>query len=383
MRALKSHGAHIERMHRTFTNRVTADGGSSGKVHLPVFAVTASDDIWVSALSSGLDIPSSRLKVVRGAHTQIAKPLTKDDDVYKWVLTRMRDLVRDVQGVGDSNPPNLEDKKKSEEFVVLYQGAYAAGRILESLGYITEAYRLTPRDTKVVSRYATALMRVGREKAVTELIDLVKRDGLYDDAIKGMEAEYLRRQGNPEKALRILESVHNPAHYNISYEKGMCDLLIYSQRRRPSDLLHALAHLKDAHRIFPRHWWITTNLAIAAQVIRKRDEEVEQLAISQLEEAIQKHPLKASARIYRLFYYVMLHDAEKLAATIASDHEDCSSTMEVGCDFFDTAQERVALICSNKDEAEHFMAALEGWSLQFTVKGGVKPDQWGGVKLGQ
>lgn len=366
-RALRSHGATIERMHRTFVNRITADGTSPGKVHLPVFAITASDDIWVSALSSGLEIPSSHRKVVRAAHTNIARPLAKDDDVYEWVLVRMRDLLRHEPSAGKSNTPSREDRRKSEECVAHHRVAYAEGRILESLHHISEAYRLTPDDTYVASRYASTLMRVGREKSVADLLDVAKKKGLYDDAIKGIEAEHLRRQGNPETALRILESVHNSAHYNIAYEKGMCNLLLYSQRRRPSDLLHAWAQLKEAHQIFPTQWWVTTNLAIAAQVVGKRDENVEQVALTQLEDAIRKYPLKASSRIYRLFYYVMLHDEEELAAAIASDHDICPSTMEVACDFFDTAQERVALICPHEEEAEHFMRALEGWSLRFTL----------------
>jgi len=47
-----------------------------------------------------------------------------------------------------------------------------------------------------------------------------------------------------------------------------------------------------------------TNLAIASRVIGERDDDLDQSAIKQLEDAIQRHPLKASARIYRLLYYL-------------------------------------------------------------------------------
>ncbi len=92
MRALNPHGALIERVHRTFVDRISADIRSD-KLFLPVFAVTATEDAWVSVLSSGLNIPSSNRKVVRGSHTRIVKPTSRDDDVYQWVLERIKHLT--------------------------------------------------------------------------------------------------------------------------------------------------------------------------------------------------------------------------------------------------------------------------------------------------
>jgi serine/threonine protein kinase/pimeloyl-ACP methyl ester carboxylesterase len=92
MRALSPYGALVEKVHRTFLDRVSSEAGSPGRIFLPVFAVTASEDAWVSVLSSGLNIMSSNRKVVRGSHTRIVKPVSKDDEVYQWVLTRVRNL---------------------------------------------------------------------------------------------------------------------------------------------------------------------------------------------------------------------------------------------------------------------------------------------------
>lgn len=103
MRALNPHGPLIERVNRTFLDRVSGEYRTPGMIFLPVFAVTASEDAWVSVLSSGLNIESSNRKVVRGAHTKIVKPASKDDDTYQWVLTRMRDLSTDRPAPFDSN----------------------------------------------------------------------------------------------------------------------------------------------------------------------------------------------------------------------------------------------------------------------------------------
>jgi pimeloyl-ACP methyl ester carboxylesterase len=103
MRALSPHGLLIERVHRTFVDRVSEKAGRSGKVHLPVFAVVASEDAWVSVLSSGLNIPSSNRKVVRGSHTRIVKPRSRDDDVYQWVLTRVQDLASRTEESGSNS----------------------------------------------------------------------------------------------------------------------------------------------------------------------------------------------------------------------------------------------------------------------------------------
>jgi glycosyltransferase involved in cell wall biosynthesis len=260
-----------------------------------------------------------------------------------------------------------EAQEKAAQLIEQHRRAYADGRMVESLARITEACRLTPNDTYVAYRYAVVLMRLCRHQAVDDLLVAAKEKGLYDDAIKGLEGEYLRRKGEPEIALKVLETVQNPEYYNVAYEKGMCNLLLYSQRKRMSDLLQALAHLRDARRSHPEHWWVTTNLAVATRVIGQQDDALEQIAIKQLEDTIQKHPLKASARIYRLLYYVMRQDADRLAATIAEDHESCPSTMEVACDFFDTVQKRVALICPDPVVAERFMEALKRWPLPFTL----------------
>jgi len=97
LRALSPHGALIERVNRTFTDHVTDKSDDPGKIYLPVFAIAASEDAWVSILSSGLSIPSAHRKVVRGSHTRIVKPSSRDDDVYQWVLARVRRLASSTE----------------------------------------------------------------------------------------------------------------------------------------------------------------------------------------------------------------------------------------------------------------------------------------------
>ena len=111
LRALSSQGAFVENLHRTFVDRISASDRSPGKLFLPVFAITASEDAWVSVLSSGLNIPSCNRKVVRGSHTRIVKPSSRDNDAYRWVLDWVRYLI-DQASVSDC-APQVSDKTET------------------------------------------------------------------------------------------------------------------------------------------------------------------------------------------------------------------------------------------------------------------------------
>jgi len=94
LRALKPHGVLVERIHRTFVDRISMDGSIANKYMLPVWAILASEDLWVSKLSAGLNIPSTHTKIVRGSHTLVVKPGKQEDDVYQWVLTRIKQIIQ-------------------------------------------------------------------------------------------------------------------------------------------------------------------------------------------------------------------------------------------------------------------------------------------------
>lgn len=107
MRALWPHGRLVAAVTQTFTNRVTSELGIaiSGRFSIPVWAVLAADDIWVSKLSAGLSIPDAQKKRVHGSHTRIVKPQTKDSDAYQWVLGHIRTMIQPPPGQGPAPQP--------------------------------------------------------------------------------------------------------------------------------------------------------------------------------------------------------------------------------------------------------------------------------------
>lgn len=91
-RALKPHGEFVTQINRAFEDHVALDENvhTLRKVTIPTWAVEGISDFWVDALSSGIGLPSSRRKVVRGSHTSIVKPASKNADTYGWVLDRIK-----------------------------------------------------------------------------------------------------------------------------------------------------------------------------------------------------------------------------------------------------------------------------------------------------
>ena len=85
--ALKPHGAFVTRIHETFRNHLVIDEGDVrlGKTLLPTWAILADSDRWVDPLSAGLSLPANRKKMVRGSHTEIVKPTSKEADAYLFL----------------------------------------------------------------------------------------------------------------------------------------------------------------------------------------------------------------------------------------------------------------------------------------------------------
>jgi len=91
--ALKPHGAFITDLHDTLVNnRVVLDDSraQSGDLVIPTWAVLGASDHWVDKLSAGLNLPDARKKMVRGSHTEIVKPATKQSDAYEYVRDRIK-----------------------------------------------------------------------------------------------------------------------------------------------------------------------------------------------------------------------------------------------------------------------------------------------------
>jgi hypothetical protein len=91
-RALKPHGEFVTNINRSFEDYIELDenAGTLNKVTIPTWAVEGISDLWVDSLSSGIGLGSSRRKVVRGSHTSIVKPPSKEADAYVWVKERIQ-----------------------------------------------------------------------------------------------------------------------------------------------------------------------------------------------------------------------------------------------------------------------------------------------------
>jgi tetratricopeptide (TPR) repeat protein/pimeloyl-ACP methyl ester carboxylesterase len=86
--ALRPHGEFVTSLQRTLTNRLWLyeTGNPPQKQYpIPVWAVLGSSDFWVDQLSAGIGLPDSQTKTVRGSHTQIVKPDSKQHDGYDFV----------------------------------------------------------------------------------------------------------------------------------------------------------------------------------------------------------------------------------------------------------------------------------------------------------
>jgi len=88
---LKAHGDFVTEINETFENHLCQDEhiNAEGKTIIPTWAVRGASDFWVDALSSGIGLASSRIKVVHGSHTEIVKPKSRDIGAYTWVRDRI------------------------------------------------------------------------------------------------------------------------------------------------------------------------------------------------------------------------------------------------------------------------------------------------------
>ncbi|MDQ6868170.1 MAG: hypothetical protein M3178_07105 [Pseudomonadota bacterium] len=90
--ALKPHGDFVTGIHETFINSIVLDEGGRKPDHItiPTWAVQGDSDFWVDKLSAGLGLPDPQKKTVRGSHTAIVKPRSKESEAYQFVCKCVR-----------------------------------------------------------------------------------------------------------------------------------------------------------------------------------------------------------------------------------------------------------------------------------------------------
>jgi len=89
--ALRTHGEFVAEINDMFENHLYLDEriNATDKTIIPTWAVLGASDFWVDQLSAGIGLVSSRKKIVRGSHTEIVKPKSKESDAYSWVRDRI------------------------------------------------------------------------------------------------------------------------------------------------------------------------------------------------------------------------------------------------------------------------------------------------------
>lgn len=88
---LRPHGEYVTSLQRTLTDRLWLETGGPPpppppmRYQVPAWAILGSSDFWVDKLSASLHLPDTQTKTIRGSHTQIVKPSTKQHDGYTYV----------------------------------------------------------------------------------------------------------------------------------------------------------------------------------------------------------------------------------------------------------------------------------------------------------
>jgi pimeloyl-ACP methyl ester carboxylesterase len=122
--ALKPHGEFVTRLHETLVNHVILDESHAkpDKIVIPTWAVLGASDFWVDKLSAGLQLPDRRKKMVRGSHTAVVKPQSKQSDAYLFVHDCLKACLGRL-GTRHESPPS------SQSGITLSQtGAVQIGR---------------------------------------------------------------------------------------------------------------------------------------------------------------------------------------------------------------------------------------------------------------
>jgi len=85
--ALRPHGDFVTTIQRTLTDWIWLSEEKNPfpkRYQIPVWAILGSSDVWVDELSANTGLPSSQTKTIRGTHTQIVKPDSKEHDGYEF-----------------------------------------------------------------------------------------------------------------------------------------------------------------------------------------------------------------------------------------------------------------------------------------------------------
>jgi hypothetical protein len=93
--ALRRDSSIIEELEQLYSGPLNADFTKHLHTadHVPLWAITAASDNWVSVVSARAQVPVDQRRAVVDSHTSICKPATKDASSYRHVVDILRTIL--------------------------------------------------------------------------------------------------------------------------------------------------------------------------------------------------------------------------------------------------------------------------------------------------
>jgi len=213
-RALKAHGKYVEELAQFFQDHIHTDQSYplDGKVHIPCWALIASEDSWVDSLSAGISLPTAQKRVIRGSHTSIVKPEDRNADSYNRIsycvkkslsytksrqrpkftpaseddLPVIHELAISLFGndVSDLNLMRQWWTQNSDVFFVLRRITRAPGTQIEQ---IVAYFCLLPISSQTAANLRAGTLKVSALPAAAVLPAASPIEALYIGAIAGID----------------------------------------------------------------------------------------------------------------------------------------------------------------------------------------------------
>jgi hypothetical protein len=165
----------------------------------------------------------------------------------------------------------------------------------------------------------------------------------------------------------VLSLIKDRRRYNVEFLTGVSYLFLYGQDNKSVNIMSALRHLRIANDYFPTHWWVKYNLAFVCMLCGVRDEQIELEALEMLNDKIQRDESKVSAKLYRLHYYALIDNFDKLVEVANQDNIPLSKQDELPIDFIDSVQDRLGLrFGSDEQKKDKYLSAFIKWATYFS-----------------
>lgn len=317
-------------------------------------------DALKKKMKNNLSIGSDETNENTKKEDKIKEKQFEENKPGEVMSTDTKQVIIDVPSEKNKNLDKL--LKDSKEL-------YSKGKINDALRLIKIAYELEPFNTDVIKLYSTTLFRFrDTDKVKSILAKYEESVNMRDYNILITKGELHLREKEYDSSIQILKTIEDRKQYNVEYLMGMCYVYKYQNQKNIADLASALKFLRSASEHHSTHWWVKLNLAIVYKLMNNRNTEVEKEAIQLIQEKIDKDVMKVSARIYRLYYYILIDNVDEITRAIKSDEHHLSKILELPSDFIESMGYRIELIHLDDPEKQKlYKDKLIKWVSSFNV----------------